>query len=204
MEKSICGDFVTIVRRKAYANNIHVPNYDSNLPNTILLLLDFNGLYAGIQESNIPTGGFKLMSDKECSIFTDKFFNGKVDFEKDVGYWLEVDCYIPPEVARKTDELPLSLYVADNIRGSDYMRGLLNGKTPPKGAKLVATHLPMKKAEFHIKWLVLLMGLGLKVEKVHCVWSFKQKPFLKSYVTKNIEKRARLDYEFLKKVLKLE
>ena len=116
---------------------------------------------------------------------------------------MEVDCHIPPEVARKTDELTLSLYVADNIRGSDYMRGLLNGKTPTNGAKLVATHLPMKKAEFHIKRLVLLMGLGLKVEKVHCAPSFKQKPFLKSYVTKNILKRASLDNEFLKTILKL-
>ena len=49
MEKSICGGFVTVVRRKAYANNIHVPNYDENLPNTTLLLPDFNGMYAGIQ-----------------------------------------------------------------------------------------------------------------------------------------------------------
>ena len=48
MEKSICGGFVTVVRRAAYANNIHVPDYKEDLPNTILLMLDFNGLYAGI------------------------------------------------------------------------------------------------------------------------------------------------------------
>ena len=114
------------------------------------------------------------MSNKERIIFTDKLLNGSVDFSKDKGYWLEVDYSIPPEVARKTDELPLSVYVADNIRGSNYMRDILNGKPNPKGAKLVATHLPVKKAVFHIKWLDLLMRLGLKVEKVHCVCSFKQ------------------------------
>ena len=58
MEKSICGGFVTVVRRAAYANNIHVSDYKEDLPNTILLMLDFNGLYAGIQESNMPIGGF--------------------------------------------------------------------------------------------------------------------------------------------------
>ena len=203
MEKSICGGFVTVVRRKAYANNIHVPEYDPTSPNILLLLLDFNGLYAGIQESDIPIGFFKLLSKKQRIIFTDMLLNGSVDFSKDIGYWLEVDYHIPPEVARKTDELPLSVYVADNIRGSNYMRNVLNGKPNPKGAKLVATHLPMKKAVFHIKWLDLLMKLGLKVDRVHRVWSFKQKPFLKSYVIKNIEKRAREDNVFLKAILKL-
>ena len=59
MEKSICEGFVTVVRRKAYENDIHVSNYDPNMPNTILRLLDFNGLYTDIQESNVPIGGFK-------------------------------------------------------------------------------------------------------------------------------------------------
>ena len=92
---------------------------------------------------------------------------------------MEVDCHIPDDVARKTEKLPLAVYVADNIRGIDYMKGLLNGKPTPKGAKLVATHLPMKKASYHIAWLDYLIGLGLVVDKVHCVWSFKQKTFLK-------------------------
>ena len=47
------------------------------------------------------------------------------------------------------------------------------------------------------------MGLGLQVEKVHRVWSFQQKPFLRSYVTKNIEKRALQNNQFLKSILKL-
>merc|ERR1711874_161912 len=67
----------------------------------------------------------------------------------------------------------------------------------------VATHLPMKKASFPFKWLDFLMSVGLKVDKVHCVWGFKQKPFLKSFVTKNIKKRASVDNEFLKTILKL-
>merc|ERR1711874_219013 len=199
----ICGGFVTVVRRKAYANNIHVPGYNKHELDTLLLLLDFNGLYAGIQESNIPIGGFKLLSHEEFIGFKDKFFKGEVYLENEDDYWLEVDYHIPPEVARKTDELPFSLYVADNIRGSDYMRGVLNCKTCPKGAKLVATHLPMKKAAFHYKWLDFLISVGLKVDKIHRVWRFKQKPFLKSFVTKNIMKRASVHNEFLKTILKL-
>ena len=63
MEKSICGGFVTVVRCAAYANNIHVTDYKEDLPNTILLMLDFNELYAGIQESNMPIEGFTLLLD---------------------------------------------------------------------------------------------------------------------------------------------
>ena len=117
MEKSICGEFVTVVRHAACANNIHVTDYKEDLPNTILLMLDFNGLYAGIQESNMPIGGFTLLLDHEQSIFEEKLLKREVDFENDVGYWLEVDCHIPDDVARKTDDLPLALYVADNISG---------------------------------------------------------------------------------------
>ena len=84
MEKSICGGFVTVVRRAAYANNIHVPDYKEDLPNTILLMLDFNGLYyAGIQESNMPIGGFTLLKDYEQSNFEEKLLNREVDFEYD-------------------------------------------------------------------------------------------------------------------------
>ena len=183
LEKSITGGFVTVVKHSAQANNIHLPNYDSSLVNTLILLLDFNGLYAGIQELPLPVGKFKEMLGKDFRIIAEKLLNGKhVDYSGDIGYWIEIYYSIPDAVAEKTDELPLSLYVADNIRGSDYMNSLLNGKPAPKGAKLVATHLPVKKAMFHIKLLELFMKIGIKVEKVTRVWSFKQKPFLKGYV----------------------
>ena len=185
------------------ANNIHVTDYDPNKPDTLVLLLDFNGLYAGIQEQKCPTGDFKLLTPDQQIKFEEKLRKRTVDFKGDVGYWVEYDYHIPAEVARKTDELPLSLYVADNIRGSDYMRSLLNGKKPPKGAKLVATHLPVEKASHHIKWLDFLIEQGLVIDKVHRVWSFTQKPFLQSYVSKNMKKRANIDNEFFKAILKL-
>lgn len=202
MEKSICGGFVTVVKRQARANNIHVPGYKAHLLNLLLFLLDFNGLYAGIQEFHMPIGNFKLLSPHKQSEFKTKLLNRSYTF-KEKGYWIEFDYYIPAEVAHKTDELPLSLYVADNIRGSDYMRGLLNGKPAPKGAKLVATHLPMKKASAHYKWLDSLIGKGLVVDKVHCVWNITQEKFLKSYVEKNMEKRVSIENEFFKAILKL-
>ena len=83
------------------------------------------------------------------------------------------------------------------------MKEVLNGKPTPKGAKLVATHLPMQKAAHHFKQFNFLVRTGLKVDKIHRVWSFKQKPFLKSFVTKNIMKRANAGNDFMKAILKL-
>ena len=151
----------------------------------------------------LPTGSFKLLNAEEHANFAHDLINRKVKFDGPTAYFCELDYHIQDDVKRERDELPLSLYVADCIRGSDYMRGMLNGKPTPKGAKLVATHLPLKKAVFHTKWLDLLIGLGLKVDKIHRVWSFDQKPFLCDYVTKNIETRANEDNPLLKIILKL-
>ena len=203
LEKSICGGFVTVVKRKTYANNIYIEPYNPDATTNFIFSFDFNGLYAGIQQEYLPVGNFKELDAKEHAKFTQNLINRKVIFDGDMGYFIELDYHIPDDVKLKTDELPLSLYVADCIRGSDYMRSVLNGKPTPKGAKLVATHLPMKKAVFHIKWLDLLIGLGLKVDKIHRVWSFDQKPFLCDYVTKNIEKRADEENPLLKNILKL-
>ena len=144
-EKSITGGFVTVVKRRAYANNIHLPNYDPSLVNTFILLLDFNGLYAGIQELPLPVGKFKELFGNAFRIIAQKLLNKqRVDYSGDTGYWIECYYSISDAVAVKTDELPLSLYFANNIRGSDYMNSLSNGKPAPKGAKLVATHLPVR------------------------------------------------------------
>ena len=49
----------------------------------------------------------------------------------------------------------------------------------------------------------MYIQLGIKIEKIHRVWSFDQKPFLRTYVTKNVEKRAKVKNAFLKKTIKL-
>ena len=61
----------------------------------------------------------------------------------------------------------------------------------------------MKKATAHYKWLDFLIGQGVVVDKIHHVWSFTQDTFLKSYVEKNMKKRASIENEFFKAILKL-
>ena len=70
---------------------------------------------------------------------------------------------------RKTDDLPLSLFIASDIKGSEYTNDLLEGKSPPQGSKLIACHLHVTKYCFHVKLLELYVQLGIKVEKIHHV-----------------------------------
>ena len=92
------------------------------------------GYMPAFKKFTMPIGNFKLLLAHEQTEFEAKLLNRSYTFKEKEGYWIEFDYHIPDDVARKTDELPLSLYVADNISGSDYMRGLLNGKPAPKGA----------------------------------------------------------------------
>ena len=76
-------------------------------------MFGFQRIIAGIQEDDIPIACFSLLSGDTHNLFVNKLMKREVDFSGDVGYWVEFDYYIPSDVARKTDELPLSLYVAN-------------------------------------------------------------------------------------------
>ena len=125
LEKSICGGFVTVVKRKTYANNIYIEPYNPDATTNLIFSFNFNVLYAGIQQMPLPTGSFKLLNAEEHAEFCQNLINRKVNFVGNIGYFCELDYHIPDDVKRKTDELPLSLYVADCIRGSDYMASML-------------------------------------------------------------------------------
>ena len=77
MEKSIVGGFVTVIKRRSYANNIYMPNYDPKQLTKFIFSFDFNGLYAGLQRLHLPTGSFKLLDAQACSVFIKKLFELK-------------------------------------------------------------------------------------------------------------------------------
>ena len=81
------------------------------------------------------------------------------------------------------DDLPLSLVVADEINPSEYTRGLLDGKKA-NGRKLLCGHFDDKEYGVHIKLLQFYISVGCKVEKVHDVIKFAQRPYFKSYIEK--------------------
>ena len=75
LEKSICGGFVTVVKRKTYANNIYIEPYNPDATTNFIFSFDFNGLYAGIQQEYLPAGNFKELNAKERAKFTQNLIN---------------------------------------------------------------------------------------------------------------------------------
>ena len=207
LENSKIGGFVTVNQRRVSPNNVHLDDYDPcpNTPDTYAALLDLNGMYSGLMEEKLPVGDMELLKDTEYIKFLETFDNGngKIDYSGDTGYFVEVDYEIPDTDKVRTDELPLSLYVAENITGSPHTRGLTNVSEESNGRKLVATHLPVQKMVFHMKLLELFVELGFQVQKVHRVWAFKQKAFLKDFVVQNRLQRISEKNVFFQKILKL-
>ena len=170
-EKSILGGFCSVVCREETANNIHMKGYDARpeTEDSYILFPDFNSLYPGVMKEKLPVGNFNQLQRNEFVRFVKLFHEGKINHKGDTSYLIEVEYSIPDEVKRKTDDLPLSLFIASDIKGSEYTNDLLEGKSTPQGSKLIACHLHVTKYCFHVKLLELYVQLGIKVEKIRHV-----------------------------------
>src|SRR5690606_27081334 len=69
--------------------------------------------------------------------------------------------------------------------------------------KLIPNLHDKKKYVVHYRNLKLYLELGLKIEKIHRVLSFSQKPWLKQYIDFNTNKRKEAKEDFEKDMFKL-
>ena len=161
-----------------------------------LMYLDFNSLYSQCMTLNLPFGEIRKLTQHEEKSFLEQGFLNH-DATQNVGYWIL--CDIRPrncEIARSTDELPLCLnhHTVTGAQISPYTRSVAERERRnkiPTVKKLIASHLPQQNYLISLRNLQLLIRLGLEVEKVHCVYQYAQKSFLKDFITKNIELRRK-------------
>ena len=97
-----------------------------------------------------------------------------MDCSGDVTYILSIDAQVSPDVARKTDDLPLLLHhKAVGVEDmSPFTKNLLdasphlkNRKRPER--KLIASHLPQTDYLIAMEFLQVLLRQGLEVTKIH-------------------------------------
>ena len=89
---------------------------------------------------------------------------------------------------------------------SDYNRKLLadmNKVHSPASEKLIASHLPQTRQLYHLGFIQPLVQNGLKITKVHEVWSCDQSDFMSSYVLENVRRRAESTCEAERSFFKL-
>ncbi|XP_069187737.1 uncharacterized protein [Procambarus clarkii] len=192
--KNLRGGFTSVVRQHKSVQNEHT-GADPSSTDKYILYLDFNGLYATCMTELLPQGGIRKLSAAECNDWLQQGLEN-ITCDGDKGYWVMCDTkHVAPEVARYTDDLPLTLSHANISTDllSDYSKHILNTedrKLPKKNNKLIASHLPKKDYLVSLDLLQMLMKLGLEVAKVNAVYEFQQSKYLKEFVETNARERA--------------
>ena len=104
IEKGIRGGITHISKRYAEANNKYMKNYDPQKPSTFIQYLDANNLYGWAMSQNLPTNGFKWMTnltkDKLMEILEKT--NHSMSNRGKKGYVFEVDLEYPKKTMGNT------------------------------------------------------------------------------------------------------
>lgn len=114
----------------------------------------------------------------------------------DTGYCLHLDTRdIAYDVALATDEFPLSLthknITEDAVSPHDHNLLEREGrKLAKKNRKLVPSHLGLKDHLISLDLFQLLTSLGLKIQCIHGIYSYRQPRYFKSFIERNVNQRS--------------
>ena len=173
VEKGIRGGICHAINRYAKANNKYMKNYDEKEESSYIQYLDANNLYGSAMSQKLPVSGFKW--EKDMLKFTEEFIKN-YDEDSHKGYILEVDVkYLKKKLHDLHSDLPFS-----------------PGRMKiDKCKKLVCNLYNKKKYVVHIRSLKQALNHGLILKKVHRVFQFNQKAWLKPYIDMNTELRKK-------------
>ena len=156
-------------------------NFDPAKKSKFLVYLDANNLYGWAMSQPLPVGDFAWMSKEELQNW-EKFV-----LEKGKGCILEVDLEYPRELHDLHNDFPLAPEVLEL-----------------EGCKKLTQNLRDKKEMvLHGRNLKQVLSLGMKLKSINRGISFSEKPFMKCYIDKNTELRAKGKTKFEKEFFKL-
>ncbi|XP_057308026.1 uncharacterized protein LOC130645918 [Hydractinia symbiolongicarpus] len=179
-EKGIRGGITQSVHRYVKANAKYMGDqYDPEAESSYLQYLDANNLYSWAMRQDLPTHGFKWLSNVET--FTEKRISKLVADNKH-GYILEFDIDYPESLHDKHNELPF----------------LPERKVVHKVEKLILNLEHKRRYVVHIGALYEALKHGLELKKVHRLIQFNQKPWLRDYIDHNTRLRTAAKNEFEK------
>ena len=181
VEKGIRGGNANVFKRFAKANNKFMKNFDKNQKSSFLVYLDANNLYGWAMSQPLPVGNFKWMNEKELENW-ERFVE-----QEGKGCILEVDLLYPKELHDLHNDFPL----APEILELGKVEKLTQNLRDKKGMVL------------HGRNLELFLSLGMKLKTIRRGISFKESPFMKCYIDKNTDLRAKGKTKFEKEFFKL-
>ena len=200
IENCIRGGISMITTRYARANVPTLLECNASLPTQNLVYLDANNLYRWAMSQLLPSHGFRFLQPTEIDGLGDV---QQLAHDAEDGYIFEMDLSYPHHLQDSHDDYPLapeSLEIAHNMY-SPAQQAVFPDTTPQR--KLTPNLRDKVKYVVHYRNLKLYLQSGLVVTKVHRVLTFKQSPWLKTYIDFNTRQRSLAGNSFLKDFFKL-
>ena len=178
-EKGIRGGISIISNRYGRANNKYMQKgYNKNIPSKYLMLLDENNLYGCGMSMKLPTHGFKWLTGGEM----EKIYENRHNLNK-IPCILEVDLEYPENLHDLHNDYPLCPEKVKCKNGVE---------------KLIPNLRNKKKYVLHYKNLIQCLDMGLKVTRIHRGIKFVESEWMKPYIDKNTNLRAKAKNNFEK------
>ena len=183
-EKGIRGGISIISNRYGEANNKYMGRgFNKNKPSKYLMYLDANNLYGCAMSMKLPTHGFKWLTGGEI----EKIYENRHNLNK-IPCILEVDLEYPKNLHDLHNDYPLCPEKVKCKNGVE---------------KLIPNLRDKEKYVIHYKNLIQCLDMGLKIKHIHNGIKFVESEWMKPYIDKNTNLRAKAKNNFEKDFYKL-
>ena len=183
-EKGIRGGISIISNRYGRANNKYMQKgFNKNKPSKYLMYLDANNLYGCAMSQKLPTHGFKWLTGGEM----EKIYKNRHNLNK-MPCILEVDIEYPENLHDQHNDYP---FCPEKVKCKNGVE------------KLIPNLRDKKKYVLHYKNLIQCLDMGLKVTHIHRGIKFVESEWMKPYIDKNTNLRAKAKNNFEKDFFKL-
>jgi DNA polymerase type B, organellar and viral len=197
--------------------------YDENKPQVYIGSLDATNLYGFCMKQPLPLGDYAkvdLPDEEDAKLaFMEKLVADYTD-DSETGYMVKVDFHVPEDKHDFFDFAPVSQRKVAMSELSIRQRAVkfhklteaqrqraLKTNTMPKsmldGCPKLVPDLGHRTQGLHIAHLKLLLELGIRVTKVHRIWSFRQGRVLSNYIDMLATRRRNAIDESTKSTIKL-
>ena len=183
-EKGIRGGISIISNRYGRANNKYMQKgFNKNIPSKYLMYVDENNLYGCVMSDKLPTHGFKWLTGGEI----EKIHENRHNLNK-ISCILEVDIEYPENLHDRHNDYPFCPEKVKCKNGVEKLIPNLRDKT---------------KYVLHYKNLIQCLDMGLKIKHIHRGIKFVESEWMKPYINKNTNLRAKAKNNFEKDFFKL-
>ena len=176
LEKSIRGGISSIMGDRHVQSTSGVQSDE----NKQILYIDANNLYGWAMSQYLPTGNFEKLQLPENYSQAQLVENSlQIPDNNEYGCFIECDLEYPVEIKEKTKNFPLCPY--QTKADPDLFSGYINDVNQPNykpTSKLMCDVTNKTKYMTHYRVFKFYINMGMKVTKIHTIYTFRQSIWL--------------------------